>query len=381
MEKTLTLQGRYFRSALFFGLELLASGSFGAISHGALLYDATQPNGPNSTVSNDPGQWITNIQQFNGNTPLSRQITRLYPYSGDIKITCTDPNACIYSGAGQNVFVGYNSPAFGQASVAAYRAAFPKALILAIIDADTTSLPLLILSYVQVGKGIATELTRQICNDPNVDGVFFDLEPFNFNVNQGQYTLYQQTALNFSSAACIDATHPNGRTMAIYMNPNNVTNWSVVPGMLSKNGYLVVAAYDVDDTTPPRPTPYSLYSSSVTGKIQAFMDPNSTQYKIPYTIAIPAAASFSEFEEFGYYDTSYPMDFRVDTDFRNQGFTQLAYIQSAVAIIQKNAKSGYFMGTDYWSWSQYKSPAPHQNQLLLPNIPPANVIQYLQQNG
>lgn len=347
--------------------------------HGALLYDATQSAGPESAVSNDPGQWISNIQQFNAGATASSQITRLYPYSGDIKITCTDPTACVYSGSSQNVTVGYDSPqAFGQDSVSAYRAQFPNALILAIIDADTSVLPLL--SYVQVGVGIANSLTQQICADPKVDGVFFDLEPFNFDPNQGQFALYKQTSINFASSQCKDAAHPQGRVFAIYMNPNQVTDWSVVPGMLGNNGYLVVAAYDVDDTTPPRPTPYSLYTSSVTGKIQAFMDPNSQQYKIPYTVAIPAAASFSEFEQLGSYDASYPSDFKVTTDFR-PAFTQLAYVQSARAILMQNAKSAYYMGIDYWSYSQYKSPAPKLGQLLMPNIPNSSVVQYLQQYG
>ena len=347
--------------------------------HGALLYDGTQSAGPDSTVTNSPGQWITNIQQFNSSATTSSLITRLYPYSGDIKITCTDPTSCVYSGPGQNVFVGYDSPAFGQSSVAAYRTAFPNALILAIIDADSGSLPLL--SYLSVGTGIANSLAQQICADPNVDGVFFDIEPFNFDVSQGQFSLYKQTSINFASSQCIDAKHPQGRTFAIYMNPNKVNNWSDVPGMLGNNGYLVVAAYDVDDTTPPRPTPYSLYTSSVTGKIQAFMDPNSQQYKIRYTVAVPAAASFSEFEQFGYYNPSYPSDFQVDTNYTLQGFKQITYISSARAILLQNAKSAYYLGMDYWSWGQYKSPDPQLGQLLMPNIPEANVVQYLQQYG
>lgn len=358
---------------------MTSAASLPSKGHGALLYDASYSAGPDSSQTNDPGQWSTNIQQFNSGANASSQITRLYPYSGDIKMTCTTPSACIYSGPDQNVFVGYDSPAYGQASVAAYRTAFPSALILAIIDADTTSLPLL--SDVSVGQGTANVLTAQICADPNVDGVFFDLEPFNFSVGQGQYALYKQVSINFASSACIDAKHPNGRTMAIFMNPNKVTDWTVVPGMLGNNGYLVVAAYDINDTTPPRPTPYSMYTSSVTGKIQTFMDPNSKQYKIPYTVAIPASSSFSEFEQLGTYNTAYPNDFQVITDFTTQGFTQLAYIQSARAILLQNAKSAYYLGTDYWTWQQYASPDPQIGEILLPNIPPSSVVQYLQQYG
>ncbi len=348
--------------------------------HGAILYDGTQPSGPNSTESNSPGQWVSNITAFNAGANAASTITRLYPYSGDIKINCPNgASSCVYSGLNQNVFVGYNTPAYGQASVSSYRASFPNALILAIIDADTTSLPLL--SNLDVGTGVAGVLTSQICADPKVDGVFFDLEPFDFNQGQGQFSLYKQTAINLASPACIDINHPKGRVMAIFVNPNKVNDWSIVAGMLNNNGYLVVSAYDVNDQIPPSPTPYNLYTSSVTGKIQAFMDPNSIQYKIPYTVAIPAGASFSEFEQFGYYNTGYPSDFQVSTDYRKLGFTQLAYVQSARAILLANAKSPYYLGTDYWTWSQYISPSKSQNEMLLPNIPSATVISYLQQFG
>jgi hypothetical protein len=348
--------------------------------HGALLYDTNYSGGaPSSTPTNSPGQWISNINAFNVGAQALSKINRLYPYSGNISMTCTVVADCIYSGSGQNVFVGYSNNNFGPASVAAYRSAFPQALILAIIDADTTTLPLL--SSNAVGVGIANELTEQMCSDPNVDGVFFDLEPFNFDQNQGQFALFKQISVNFASSQCIDGQHPKGRIFAIFMNPNKVNDWSVVPGMLGQNGYLVVAAYDINDTTPPRPTPYQLYTSSVTGKIQGFMDPSSQKYQIPYAVAVPAASSFSEFEQFGYYNASYPNDFQLQTDYTTQGFTQLTYIQTVRGILLKNATSAYYLGMDYWSWGQYKSPVPKQGQLLMPNLPPANVVQYLQQYG
>ncbi|AHE67557.1 hypothetical protein [Legionella oakridgensis] len=363
----------------FISVSSLAASSSLTSGHGAFLYDSHQNAGPASSITNDPGQWVMDVQQFNAKASAATLINRLYVYSGDIEMTCTTPSACVYSGSGQNVFVGYEPPAFGQASVAAYRANFPDALILAIIDGDLGSLPLL--NNDSVGKGVANLLTQQLCADPNVDGVFFDLEPFSATAFQspGLFALYNQTAKNLK--ACIDPEHPHGRVMGVFANPNKIADWSQVKGALSNNGFLAVAAYDINDTTPPRPTPYSLYTSSVTGKIQTFMDPNSKQYQVYYTVAIPAASSFSEFEQFGYYNTAYPDDFQVSNDFRTQGFTQLAYVQAARAIILKNSKSPYYLGKDYWSWNQYISPAPKQGQMLLPNIPSADVVEYLQQRG
>ena len=350
--------------------------------HGALLYDATQSNGPNPHNGNKPtnlaGQWKDNILQFNASASPKTQITRLYPYSGDIEMDCSTLSSCVYSGAGQNVFALYTK-GFGPASVAAYRAHFPSALILAIIDADLDSLPLL--SNQTVGVNVANMLTQQLCSDPNVDGVFFDLEPISPNAFQtpGLFALYKQTATNLAN--CKDAKHPNGRYMAVFINPNKIPDWSQLAEALGHNGYVVVGAYDINDQSPPYPTEYSAYTSSINGKIGVFMDPNSQIQNISYTIAIPAASSFSEFEQFGTY-VSQQIPFSVITDFtKTAQITQLGYVQLARDSILTNAKSPYYLGIDYWAWSQYKSPAPNNNWLLLPNIPPNNVVAYLQQFG
>ena len=376
-------------SALLLSSHALANVTSLSFGHGALLYDATQSGGPDSAKSNMPGQWITNIQEFNGGATAKTAITRLYPYSGDIKIQCADASSCVYSGAGQNVFVGYNTPAYGQLSVAAYRTSFPNAMILAIIDADLDSIPLI--NTQSVGQGVAGVLTTQLCADPNVDGVFFDLEPITANAFEslGLFALYRQTSINLASSQCKDSQHPNGRFMAIFINPNKVPNWDHVAAAIGQNGYVIVGAYDVNDTTPPYPTSLSLYTSSITGKIQTFMDPPSALKKIPYTVAIPAAASFSEFEQYGLYDPSAPDDFSLIANYTNpatQSGYQLNYVQTARGIIVANAKSPYYLGMDYWAWNQYVSPAPNQNWLLLPNIPPNtppldNVIGFLQANG
>ena len=42
------------------------------------------------------------------------------------------------------------------------------------------------------------------------------------------------------------------------------------------------------------------------------------------------------------------------------------------------------MGMDYWAWNQYVNAAQNSDgtyQLMMPNIPDANVVSYLQQNA
>lgn len=55
-------------------------------------------------------------------------------------------------------------------------------------------------------------------------------------------------------------------------------------------------------------------------------------------------------------------------------------MQAARAIITAICKSPLFLGMDGWSWSQYKSPNPAKEEMLLPAIPEGPVVQYLQKN-
>jgi hypothetical protein len=345
---------------------------------GALLYDAQQAKGPSSPLVVSPGYWKAHITAFNTDASEGKTITRLYPYSGDMEMYCTDPSTCIYSGSKQNVFVYYNPPAFGKTSVAAYRAAFPSALILTIIDGSTKSSLLRALSYTDVGVGAAGVVVHEVCSDPHVDGVFFDLEPFDITV-PGQFALYQAIAKQFAGDVCIDDKHPKGRVFGVFLNPNKVAarDWGKVAAALGPNGFVAVSAYDVKDTSPPVPVSIQAYTASITGMLEK-MDAASRANEIPYTVVIPAASSFSEFNKFGFYDASNPpSDFRLQKDYTPDGITQLGYVKAVREIILATCKSSFYLGRDYWSWGQYKSPNPSAEQMLLPAIPEGEVVNYL----
>ncbi len=292
---------------------------------------------------------------------------------------CEEPSTCIYSGDKQNVFAYYNPPAYGKSSVAAYRAQFPDALILAIFDGQTKSKLLQALRSAKVGVGAAGVLAREVCNDENTDGIFFDLEPFNIAI-PGQFALYQAIAKQFASESCKDKKHPNGRVFGIFLNPNKIAprDWGKVAAALGPNGFVAVSAYDVKDTNPPVPVSIEAYTASITGMLKK-MDAASRANEIPYTVVIPAAASFSEFNQFGFYDPSNPpSDFRLQRDYTPDGITQIGYVKAVRDIILTSCKSPYYLGRDMWSWTKYKSPNPSTGQMLMPAIPEGEVVQYLQ---
>ena len=322
---------------------------------GGLVYDACCAAGPCTDPVNHAGQWISALQSF---TPLSASSIRLYVYGGSIKNTGSCSFSVTYANAD---------------SIAAYRAVFPNALILATIDAADDDVAALTACADTVGKGIADILSPQICADDNVDGVLFDLEPADFGVGMGQYGLYKEMSLNFSSGSCIGPAHPNGRFFGVFSNPNNFythNQWPAVEGALVGNtannvGFLVVGAYDVSDGSAG-PTPYSLYKSSVSGKLNAYTDPQSKLYHVPYTVAVPGGASFGEYQYFAEYIS--PTQTSIIHDYSNE-VTQPGYVTLAMQIIAANCTSPYYLGVDYWGWNQYVWPKHSTENILLPNTP------------
>lgn len=329
---------------------------------GGLIYDACCENGPCRDPVNNPGQWISAIQSF---SPMNASPTRLYVYGGAIRQN-TPLGNCNFS-------VNY---AFAD-SVEKYRQAFPSALILATIDATSDDVAALTACADTVGKGLADSLSSQICADSHVDGVVFDLEPADFGVGMGQYGLYKEMALNFSSGACVSVDHPNGRYFGVFSNPNNFytrNQWAGVEGALVGNGpnnvgFLIVGAYDVTDGTQG-PTPYSLYKSSISGKLSAYTDPQSKQYHVPYTVAVPGGASFGEYQYYAQYVS--PTQTNIVHDYSNE-VTQTGYVNLALQIIATSCSSPYYLGVDYWGWNQFVWPDHSTNNILLPNTPNGTV--------
>ncbi|MCH9762748.1 MAG: hypothetical protein K0U24_00710 [Gammaproteobacteria bacterium] len=343
---------------------------------GALLYDGISTAGPSGTQTADPGHWISEVQAFNTGANTDKKIVDLYPYAGDVELNCNGPTDCVYSGTGQNAFVYYDS---GLPSIQAYHQAFPAAAILPIVDGNTKGSLLKALTYTQVGVDTAKLVVQQACSDPDSDGVFFDLEPFDISV-PGQFAFYKEMSQQFSSSACIDANHPTGRVFGVFLSPNKVSDWRKVKAAFGQVGYAAVSAYDIQDTNPPVPTSLQAYHASVMGMLGT-MDTASKTYNIPYKVVVPWAASFGEFNQYGLYDASNPPSyFKLIKDYTPEGITQLAYVQAARAIILAACKSPYYLGMDGWSWTQYKSPHPAQEQLVFPAVPEGEVVQYLQKN-
>ena len=350
------------------------------LSFGALLYEIDFPNGPCSHGANNPGQWVQSLTDFNNGATPANTITRLYPYSSDIEITCTNPNVINTC----SISPGYAS---GSASVSAYHTAFGTAKIIPIVDIAFKYLNnSLLKTNTTLADSVAQSLVTQLCNDPNVDGVFFDLETQGGLSSPGLFEFYRKMSTLLASSQCVDTAHPTGRYMGVYLTPIN-DDWASAQAMFAgnNNGYLAIPLYDVKGFTPiPTPDPLTTYNSYVTSAL-GHANTFAKQYKVPYTIISPAAASFGTFQKYGIYNASQqpPTYFQLITDYSLSNATQLAFVQNVknVACLNQNP---YYMGMDYWAWNQYVNPGVNSDgtcQLLMPNIPDTNVVAYLQKSA
>ena len=347
-------------------------------SFGALLYDMHYASDPTSHASIQPGHWTTQLQAFNNGATSSNLITRLYPYSSDIEITsCTESNlsAC-------QIDPGYAS---GNASVASYRAAIPNATIMPIVDiAFSYANNSLLKTNITLADMVAKSLATQLCSDPNVNGVFFDLETSNSLSLPGLIEFYTQMSILLSSGSCVDGTHPKGRYMGIYLTPVN-NDWTTLASIFStrNNAFVAIPLYDVTGfKSPPVPDSLSAYNSYVTPALTNAKT-NSNASKVPYTIIVPAGASFGTFQSYGVYTNNsnldYNYNYQVVQDFSSNNTSQLGFVQ-AVRNVACSNNNAYYMGMDYWSWQEYISDSDTDPTYPLrgPNLPDPTTVTYLQ---
>jgi hypothetical protein len=360
---------------------------------GAFLYDGS-----------DSGHWLTDMIAFNSNnygcskmvtpvlpsaSPPLYPIKRMYVYVGSIVASTKTINY-------QN---NITLPYYNQVSLSSGG----YAQVMAIIDSSDAA-DIDALSWndgVSLGQTIATA----VCADTSVVGVVLDIEGdkshYSFKTGTGQSGLY------YGASQALQKCASGVKAMGVFVNPNNIgppgtpagscfqpgwCNWNNVANYLGSNGYLIVSAYDAaDNCLSPAPasmqctpntassvaaysTPTGSFLSSITGKIQNMAANSTPANPIPYTVAIPASASYSEF-------TSYqPPSITCIPGTSATGappftpITQWEYIATSNTVIFQNRGSG-FLGVDYWEWT--RNPLSGEcvsGDLFYPNTPPNTAL-------
>lgn len=358
-------------------------------ANGAYVYDV------NSADQAEPaGYWVDSLNCYNnGCSDITAaypedQIRMVYSYGGDLEISssCTDGPECPTS----DFRVDYTttSASSGSQSTAAYAqgltfsgSSSEKAIMAPVIDGSFNS------PYLQQftnltpsqAKSFANKVASTVCADANVDGVEFDLEPFNISSKNAQYYFYMQVARDFAGGyngdsnndplGCVDAAHPDGRFFAVFTSAGAANPSSPEAANLARilrtygNGYAVAALYDLSSQPSGTLSTVGYYTNQAATQATD-MEKWADQLGIDYAFAIPAGASGHEFTTLNGTAVGPPM---------------LDYTTAAInAINASGARSDpLFIGSDVWFWGKLVHTG---GDYMGPSSPTLAVLNYLAAN-
>ena len=98
-------------------------------------------------------------------------------------------------------------------------------------------------SFVALGEQIA----NFACRSPYVDGVQFDLEPY--NKTYADKVNIALAELSRMLEECSSSAHPEGRSVSIFVFADALNPKTGLLEALGKNGYAVVSMYDLEATS------------------------------------------------------------------------------------------------------------------------------------
>lgn len=355
----------------------------------AWVYDTLYHDG--KARGRAPGSFAGALNAYNRQAGPGHGITRVYPYGGDLEMYCNhDASSC----TPEDLMVVFGGRAGGSRSVAAYSrqveaADGRKVQITPVLDGSIKgeyqgSLKGFNQLSPKLARAFADKVARQMCSDAHVDGVQFDLEPFDVTRRNGQYYFYRRIADDFSGHVdgkpgndpfhCVDSAHPRGRYFSVFgsvhsLKPGTASARHVQEIMTAHhNGYFIVSLYDLLSDPPGHRTPVHYYERLA--KKQARMAHESaTRLGVPYQLAIPAAASTHEFA------ACHGVHCR-DGQERFHESAQLSYVKAAMRAIRASGAMGdsLYLGTAVWCWNR---DIVHGGTRFRPSEPRGAVVGYL----
>jgi len=133
------------------------------------------------------------------------------------------------------------------------------------------------------------------CSYPEIDGLQIDLEPAGgkYQPNLVVFLAGLGRRLADDTANCKTPSHPNGRSLGVFMFPADVT--PEVYAALGPNGYVVASGYDLGPNPAGDPNTPSAYQGLLTTALQTMISAASKAGG-SFVVGIPASASAHEFE-------------------------------------------------------------------------------------
>lgn len=343
----------------------------------AWVYDALYHG--DQRQGSKPGSFVAALNRYNAGAAKGHAITRVFPYGGSLEMYCHGgPANCTQ----QDLHLVFNHG--GRRTVAAYSTGLhavdgQAVAVVPIIDASIRahyagSLHGFNKLSPKLARGFADRVAERLCADPQVDGVQFDLEPFDVSHKNGQYYFYRRIAEDFASDRfhCVDAAHPDGRTFSIFgaahdLDPSRAAGQHLKQIMNAyHNGYFIVALYDLSSQSAGHPSSPATYQEKA--KHQAALAVRwANKLGVPYQLGVPASASTHEYAGCSGRHCHH----------RGHPPAQLAYLRAALDAIAASGarKSPLYLGTAVWAWSHAMI---HDGMRFSPSVPTRDELRYLQ---
>lgn len=365
-----------------------------ATSHGQATAFPPKANSAWAYDTSAPGTWVDAIKAYNQQAGPRRQLNEIYSYATDLEMYCPDNDGTRCSPG--DLYSFYTPGGGGRARTDAYYQAFdaarPGSLIISpIIDGRTDAN-----GYMQgfnelspqLAAGFADTVAGQVCADPHVDGIQFDIEPFDVSTQNGQYYFYLQLAKDFAGRhagapaadpyGCVDPAHPHGRfysvfTFATSLQPRTESAANVQRILNSYgNGYFMDSLYDLSSAPAGTLNGIAAYRSAVRREAtdtRRWAD----RLRIRYGYGIPASASAHEFTTC----TAAPQAAgSCEPDETGAtGYPMIEYAHAAVQAIDsvRAPLDPRYIGTAIWDFGDHVS----WNGLSFAPVPaPADVLDY-----
>ena len=364
-----------------------------ATSHGPTAF----PPKANSAWVYDtsaPGTWIDTIKAYNQQAGPRQELNEVYSYATDLEMYCPDNDGTQCRAS--DLFSFYTPGSGGRARTDAYYQAFdaaqPGSLIISpIIDGRTDAN-----GYMQgfnelspqLAAGFADTVAGQVCADSHVDGIQFDIEPFDVSTKNGQYYFYLQLAKDFAGRhagapaddlyGCVDATHPQGRFYSVFTFANSIRPGTVSAANVQRilnaygNGYFMDSLYDLSSAPAGTLNGIAAYRTAVRREAtdtRRWAD----RLGIKYGYGIPASASAHEFTACT--ATPEAVGTCQPDETGATGYPMIEYAHTAVQAIDevRAPLDPRYIGTAIWDFGDHVS----WNGLNFGPVPaPADVLDY-----
>lgn len=357
-------------------------------ANGLWMYDTIHPGLDSSDRVNLPGMWAPRINQYNRKATAGHTMTRIYSFASSMEMYCPDrdPAKC----ALDDLKIYYSPQSSGHKSTEAYdrgveRVGGSEVVISPVVDARIGA------SYFsgfndlspRLARQYADKVTKRLCADRRIDGVQFDLEPFDVSTKNGQYHFYQQIAKNFAGENrrknfhCVGRGHPEGRFFSIFAFAEVLRSGTSSAENLAEvltrydNGYMIQSLYDLIQTPAGNLNPAPDYAEQAQQEVEN-MRSWADELDVPYSIGIPGAATAHEY-------TTCDGPACKPAPNGATGYPMLEYTKAALAAIDAHdvRNDPLFLGTDVW----YLGASHYRDGYMRQPVPvPTTVWDYLAEN-